>query len=103
MGFGREEHREIQRAGHEVGAHLGGIVGLDVEGGLGQGAAEARHPVAEIDRREIVLDAKAQGQRRRPEGLDRAPRLVPFMPQHPGVGFEPQPFGASGPCPRGSG
>ena len=91
--LGAEHHRKIQDAGQKIGAHLIGIVRLDVEGGLGQGAAELGHPVAQIDRRKVVLDAKAEKLRRPLRDLDAALGFVPFVAQRAGVRLEPLALG----------
>ncbi len=91
MWLGGEQNGEILRAADQIGAHLGGIIGFDVEGGFGQGAAKLGDPGADMMYGEIVLDTEADGLTR--VVADMPARLVPFMAQGAGVGLKTLTFG----------
>ena len=88
MGFGGEHHREIQGAGQKVGAHLVGIIRLYVERRVREGAAKPGGPIAQIDRRQVILNADAHQMGMGMGHKDAALRLVPFMAQGAGMGFK---------------
>ena len=64
--FGRKHHREILRARHQIKTHLRRIIGFNVEGDLRKSATEVMHQITDFCRRQIVLNADAQGHRRIP-------------------------------------
>ena len=78
VGLGAEHHREVQDAGQKVGAHLVGIVGLDVEGGLGQGARGTRPPSRQGRRRQGRSGCQGAEAAPRPagSGCGAAPRSI---------------------------
>ncbi|GAB1363227.1 hypothetical protein MASR1M32_24630 [Rhodobacter sp.] len=91
--LGAEHHGEVEDARQKIGAHLVGIVRLDVEGRIRQSAAKARDPTAEVEGGKVVLDAKPHQMRAALGDLDAASGLVPFMAQGAGMGFEPLALG----------
>ena len=92
LGFGCEQDSKIEGAGQQIKAHLGGIIRFDVKGAIGQAGAELRHPIADKASRQIILDAKPQGDGGITLRADTAARLVPFMAQGAGVRLKPQAF-----------
>ena len=88
-----EDHREVQHTSHEVPAHLGREIRLDVEGAIGQFAAEPQHPVAEMPRCQIALDAKTDIDHGLAPGGHRMAGLGPGVAQRARMGDEFQTLG----------
>ena len=93
LGFGGEQNGEIQGTCQQIKAHLVGIVRFDIESAIGQAGAKLRHPVADHACRQIILNAKAQGDRSVTLWRNPAARFKPFVAQGAGVGFKPQALG----------